>query len=145
MLMLRLWHANHSQLTMYLIRHSSKSQAIMFLIRHGCKPLAIMYLIRHAVDFSINGLSTENRLRSQRTPTSYKIKVNNCKLIDLVIRIELIRAILMPWFSNLWGIRSSIFACFCIKFWQHVSWESRFRRYAGYKLYQRYMFQFFPI
>ena len=32
------------------------------------------------------------RLRSQRTTTPYKIKVNNCKLIDLVIRIELTMA-----------------------------------------------------
>ena len=44
--------------------------------------------------------STENRIRSQRTSTPYKIKVNNCKLIDLVIRIELTRAILMPRVSN---------------------------------------------
>ena len=41
-----------------------------------------------SIDISINGLSTENRLRSQRTPTPYKIRVNSCKLIDLVI-IEL--------------------------------------------------------
>ena len=52
------------------------------------------------MDFSINGLSTENRLRPQRTPIPYKIKVNNCKLIDLVIRIEITREILMPRFSN---------------------------------------------
>ena len=59
-------------------------------------------LITHAIDFTINGLSTENRLRSQRTPTPYtKLKlVNNCKLRDLVIRIELTLAILMPRFSN---------------------------------------------
>ena len=44
--------------------------------------------------------STENRLRSQLTPTPYKIKINNCKLIDLVIRIELIRATLMPRLAN---------------------------------------------
>ena len=37
----------------------------------------------------MNGLSTENRLPSQRTPTPFKIKVNICKLIDLVIKIEL--------------------------------------------------------
>ena len=53
-----------------------------------------------------NELSTQNRFRSQRTPTPYKIKVNNCKLIDLVIRIELPRAILMPRFSNY--LRNSI-------------------------------------
>ena len=29
------------------------------------------------IDLSINGLSTENLLRSQRTPKSRKIKVNN--------------------------------------------------------------------
>ena len=45
-----------------------------------------MIKIECIIDFSINGLSTENRLRSQRTPTPYKIKVNNCKFIDLVIR-----------------------------------------------------------
>ena len=52
------------------------------------------------IDFSINGLITENRLVSQRTPTPYKIKVDNCKFIDLVIKIELTRAILIPRFSN---------------------------------------------
>ena len=41
-----------------------------------------------------------NRLRQQRTQTPYKIIVKHCKLIDLVIRIELTRAILMTWFSN---------------------------------------------
>ena len=51
------------------------------------------------IDFSINGLSKENLLRSQRTPKSYKIKVNNCKLINLVKRIELTGAVLMPRFS----------------------------------------------
>ena len=49
---------------------------------------------------SINGLSPENRLRLQQTPKKYKIKVTHCKLIDLLIRIELTRAILMLWFSN---------------------------------------------
>ena len=38
---------------------------------------------------------------SQRTRAMYKIKVNNCKFLDLVIRILLIWAILMPKFSNL--------------------------------------------
>ena len=52
------------------------------------------------IDCSINGLSTENRFRLQWTPTPGKMKVNNCKLIDLVIRIEFTRAILMPQFSN---------------------------------------------
>ena len=33
-------------------------------------------------------------------PTQYKSKVNNYKLIDFVIRIELTRAILMSRFSN---------------------------------------------
>ena len=51
-------------------------------------------------DFSINGLCTQNRLRRQRNPTPYKIKVNNCKFIDFVIRIEITRAILMPRFSD---------------------------------------------
>ena len=35
------------------------------------------------IDFSINGLSTTNRLRSQRTQKPNKIKVNNSKLTDL--------------------------------------------------------------
>ena len=56
-----------------------------------------LYII---IDFSINGLSTENGLRSQRTPIPYKIKVNNCILVELVVRIELTRAILMPRFSH---------------------------------------------
>ena len=43
---------------------------------------------------------TENRLESQQTQTPYKIKVNNCKFIDLVTRIELTEAILMTRFSN---------------------------------------------
>ena len=38
-----------------------------------------------SIDFSMNRICTENRLRSQRTPTPYEIKVNNCDLIDLVI------------------------------------------------------------
>ena len=52
------------------------------------------------IDFSMNGLNIENRLRSRRTITPYKIKVNNSKLIDLVMRIELTQAILMSRFSN---------------------------------------------
>ena len=58
------------------------------------------------IDFSINGQSTQNRLRSQRTPTPYKIKVNNSKFIYLVIRIELSRSILMLRFSHF--LRNSI-------------------------------------
>ena len=57
------------------------------------------------IDFSINGLSTETRLRSQRTPTLYKIKINNCKLVDSVIRVKLNRAILIIRYSNF--LRSS--------------------------------------
>ena len=34
------------------------------------------------------------------SPTPYKIKLNNCILIDLVIRIQLTGEILMPQFSN---------------------------------------------
>ena len=52
------------------------------------------------IDFFINGQCTENRLRSQRIPTQCKIKVKNCKLIDLVIIIEVSWAMLMPRFSN---------------------------------------------
>ena len=36
--------------------------------------------------------TTEHHLRSQRTPERYKFKVNNSKLIELLIRIELTRA-----------------------------------------------------
>ena len=59
-----------------------------------------------SIDLSINGLYTENRIRSQRTSQPYKIKVNNFKLIDLVIRVELTQAILMLRFSNF--LRNSI-------------------------------------
>ena len=37
---------------------------------------------------------------SQRTLNTVKSKVNNCKLINLVIRIEFTRTILIPLFSN---------------------------------------------
>ena len=40
------------------------------------------------IDFSKNGLSTDDRLRSQRTSKPYKIKVNNCKFCDFLIRIK---------------------------------------------------------
>ena len=86
------------------------------------------------MDFSINGLSLENRLRSQRTPTPWKLKVNDYKLIYLVIRIQLTRLILVPRFTIFFEkIRSSIFACFYI--WKHVSWESWFRLQAVSKIH----------
>ena len=47
-------------------------------------------------------------------PTPYKIKVNNCKLTDLVIRIELTWAILMPRFSNFQRNSTIHFTCFYI-------------------------------
>ena len=56
--------------------------------------------IYNTIDFSINGLSIENRLRSPLAATPYKIKGNNCKLKDLVIKIESTREILMSHFSN---------------------------------------------
>ena len=96
--------------------------------------------ISRCIDFSINGLSPENRLRSQRTPKPYKIKVNNRKLIDLVIRIVLIRAILMLRFSNL--MKKSIYHFRMFLYLKNISWESR---YVGYKPDHRYMFQFIPI
>ena len=65
-----------------------------------------IYKILHNIDLSINGLSTKNQLLSQWTKTPYKIKVNNCIVIDLVIRIELTRLILMPGFSSF--LRNSI-------------------------------------
>ena len=43
--------------------------------------LVIKNLSSHRLLY-INGQSTENRLRSQRTSTLCKIKINNCKLID---------------------------------------------------------------
>ena len=49
------------------------------------------------IDFSINGLCTENLSLTQRTPTPYK---NKSKLMDLVMRIELTRVILMPRLSD---------------------------------------------
>ena len=58
------------------------------------------------IDFSINGLRTENWLRSQLTPTPNKINVINRKLIDSLIRMELTREISMPRFSNF--LRNSI-------------------------------------
>ena len=64
------------------------------------------YALSGTIDFSINGICTENRLRSQRTPTPYTINVNNSRLIDFVIRTELTRAILMSRFSNC--LRNSI-------------------------------------
>ena len=47
------------------------------------------------MNFSINGLCTENRPLSERTPIPYKIKVT-----DLALTIELTQTILMPRFSN---------------------------------------------
>ena len=41
------------------------------------------------IDFSVNGLSTEIAFDHNGPPTRYKMKVNTCKSIDLVIRIEL--------------------------------------------------------
>ena len=42
------------------------------------------------MEFSINGLSTDpqHRTKLNGPPTPYKIKVKNCKLMDLVIKIE---------------------------------------------------------
>ena len=65
-----------------------------------------MILYSVPLNLYINELCTENRLRSHRTPTPYKIKVNNCKLINLAIRIELTPTILMARFSNF--LRNSI-------------------------------------
>ena len=47
-----------------------------------------------------------------RPPTPYKNKVNNCKLIYLVTRIELTQAILMPRFSNYLWNSNIIFSMF---------------------------------
>ena len=60
------------------------------------------FFIDLPIDFSINSLSTETSLRSQRTPKPYKIKLNTCKLISLVIRIELMSNLnaMIPKFSE---------------------------------------------
>ena len=96
------------------------------------------------IHFPINGLSTESHLRSQRTPKPYKIIVNNCKLIDFVIRIQLTRAILMLRFSNF--LRNS-----CIHFRMFLYLEIYFPRVTVSLLCRlqdvsyRYMFQCIPI
>ena len=64
------------------------------------------------IDFSINGLCAENRLRSQRSPSPYKIKVKNYKLIDLVRGIELTQAILLLRFSTFLRIPIIYFGMF---------------------------------
>ena len=92
-----------------------------------------VFLKHHVINFSINGLSMENCLRSHQIPTPYKIKVNNCKLIDLVMRIELTRAILMLQFSNF--VRNSI-----ILFLIFLYLETCF-----VVIYQKYMFKFVPV
>ena len=68
--------------------------------------LTVSFLIDQCIYFSRNGLCTENRLRSQRAPTPYKIKINIRKCLNFVIRIALTRAILMSRFSNF--LRNSI-------------------------------------
>ena len=69
-------------------------------------------LIKLNTEFSINGLSTVNH---NGPPTPSKIKVNNSKSKDLMINIEVTRAILMPRFSNfLRNLTIQIFACFHI-------------------------------
>ena len=80
-----------------------------------------------------------------KPPTACKIKVNNCKSIDLVkqIKIELTRAILMPQFSN--SLRNST-----IHFHMFLYLLTCFPRVAVSLLcrleaYHRYMIQFIPI
>ena len=77
------------------------------IVKNVCVPknvLLVLKLLDRAItltiDFSINGLCTENRLRSQFTPNTVQNKI---ELINLVIRIELTRSILMPRFSNFLG------------------------------------------
>ena len=89
-------------------------------------------------DLYINGLCTENCPLSQQTLTPYKIKVN---LVDLAIRIELTQANLMPQFSRFLRNLNIHFQVFTFG---TMFPESQFDCYAGYKLYQRYMFQFIP-
>ena len=60
----------------------------------------VLYIFCIVIDLSINRLRTENRLRSQRIPTPYKIKVNNCKLIDLVIILEQFNATILNCFEK---------------------------------------------
>ena len=86
----------------------------------------IVFIITWVIDFSINWLSTENSLRSQRTPTPCKIKGKKCKFIYLERRIELTWEILMPRVSNF--LRNSIIHIRTFLYLD-VSWESRFRCY----------------
>ena len=45
-------------------------------------------IIVRNIDFSINGLSTENHLRSQRTPKPFKIRVNIIIIIILESAVQ---------------------------------------------------------
>ena len=90
-----------------------------------------------------NGLCTENRIRSQPTPTSYNKRLNNCKLINFVIRIEINRSILMPRATNF--RRNSIihFRMFLYLVTCFFRVTVLFLWYAGQKMYQRH--NLFPI
>ena len=77
------------------------------------------------------------------TPTPYQIKGNKFKFMDLEIRIELTRVILLPGFSVFFRNSTIHFSMFL--YLETCFWESRFRGCAGYKLNLRYMFQFIPI
>ena len=61
---------------------------IQSIIIQNSSQISIPIPIKYTIGFSIKGLGTENLLLPHRTHTQYKIKVNNCKLIDLVIRIN---------------------------------------------------------
>ena len=104
---------NHRKNVVVLVVSSEKFPSEFYgSVKNLISSILTYYLLIlfQSIEFSINRLSTENRL-SHRTPKPYKIKVNNCKLIDLVIRIELTWAILMLRFSNF--LRNSIIQ-FCM-------------------------------
>ena len=104
----------------------------------------VIYVIFDIIDFSINGLNTENCLRSQRTHKTVQ---------------NLSKELLIDEFGDKNRVNSSNFNATILKFsekfdhpFSHVlisgnifSKELLFSCYAGYKLYQRYTFQFIPI
>ena len=129
-------HTHSSFLTFFfcffVVFHSCGSNALVFK-----KILLHEFHISYSIDFSINGMSTANHLRPQWTPTPYKIKVNNCKLIDLVVLILMLR--LSNFLRN-----STIHFCtflYLVTCFPRVTVSLLCRLQAG----SRYLFKFIPI
>ena len=78
---------------MYLQRRINFNQKVINIF-------ASLKMTCSIIDFSINGPSTVNRLHHNGPLHPFKIQENNCKSINLVIRIELTEEILMLLFSN---------------------------------------------